>query len=395
MTKTSAPIGYGRQWIDDEDRDAVLAVLSGDMLTQGPAVETFERGVAQYVGAKHAIAVSSGTAALHIACMAADLGPGDIAAVPTLTFVATANAPRYCGADVAVLDVDRESLCLTAAQLAPFLQSTPETKAVLPVHFAGLSKGMAELRHVAGDRVVIEDACHALGGRYEDGHMIGSCAHSDMAVFSFHPVKPITTCEGGMITTNDDEFARKLKMFRSHGIEREPQRFVGPLKDELGPWGYEQQALGFNYRLSDLNAALGASQLKKLDGFVERRRAIAAYYDERFSGLEHVTIVQNEDASRARSGHHLYVAQVDFAALGRSRTEVMRQLLDQGIGSQVHYIPVHRQPYHQELGNLQVADFPNAEGYYAGALSLPFFPALSDDDMRNVADRIIDVLGAP
>ena len=395
MSKITPPVGYGRQWIDEADREAVLAVLSGDMLTQGPAVEAFERTVAKYVNAKHAIAVSSGTAALHIACMAADLGPGDIAAVPTLTFVATANAARYCGAEAAVLDVDRESLSLTAAQLGPFLQNNPHAKAVLPVHFAGLSAGLAELRKVAGERIIIEDACHALGGRYEDGQMIGSCAHSDMAVFSFHPVKPITTGEGGMITTNDDELARKLKMFRSHGIERDPARFVGALKDELGPWGYEQQTLGFNYRLSDLQAALGTSRMSKLDGFLERRRAIAAYYDDRFSGLEHVSSVQHDPASRVRSGHHLYVVEVDFAALGTTRTDVMAQLRDLGVGTQVHYIPVHRQPYHQASGDLQTQDFPNAESYYAGALTLPFFPAMTDDNMRDVADNICAVLGAP
>lgn len=381
-------LGYGRQSIDDADIAAVVSVLKGDFLTQGPAVERFEATLAERVGARHAVAVANGTAALHIACLAADLGPGDLALVPTLTFVATANAPTYCGATPCLADIDADSRALAAETVTDFVARHPETKAILPVHFAGLASAMPEIRTAAQHRIVIEDACHALGGSYANGEPVGSCAHSDMAAFSFHPVKPITTGEGGAVTTNDAELARRLRLFRNHGIERDPAFFTG--EKPAAPWLYEQQALGFNYRMTDLQAALGIAQLGKLDLFRARRKEIADYYDSRFLGLDNLAVPQSRQDQRARSGLHLYQVDIDFDGLGRLRTDVMSALESVGIGTQVHYIPVHRQPFHKDLGGYRDATFPQAERHYTQTLSIPLFPSMTDEDADYVATQVID-----
>lgn len=390
------PLSYGRQSIDEDDIKAVVDVLRGDFLTQGPMIERFEAALAERVGAKYVVAVCNGTAALHIACLAAGIGPGDRGLTSPVTFVASANCLRYCGADVVLADIDPDSLCLEPDVVTLALAADPAICAVIPVHFAGLAADMAGIRAVAGDRVVIEDACHALGALTADGRPVGCCAHSDMTVFSFHPVKPMTTGEGGAIATNDAELARRLRLLRCHGIEREPARLTGQELEEGGrvkPWLYEQQDIGFNYRLTEIQAALGLSQLGKLGSFIERRRAIAHRYDLTLKGRPGIRPLQASAAQRERSGHHLYVVDVDFAASGTTRSAVMAALSERGIGTQVHYIPIHRQPYHAARLTQKPSDLPNAEAYYAGCLSLPIFPAMVDSDVDRVVEALQTVLG--
>lgn len=381
-------LGYGRQSIDADDIAAVTEVLGSDYLTQGPAVDRFEAALADAVGARHAVAVCNGTAALHLACLAAGIGPGDKAIAPTLTFVATANAPLYCQGETVLADIDGSSLGLSVATAAAAVGSGSAPKALLPVFFAGLAEGAANLRTAWPDATIIADACHALGATHEDGVPVGSCRHYDMAAFSFHPVKPITTGEGGAITTNDDGLARSLRCLRNHGIERDPDNFVGEYVEPDAPWLYEQQMLGYNYRMTDLQAALGLSQLKRLPSMISRRRKIASYYDDRLSAIEQISISQSSPAQRARSGLHLYQIAADFSAMGRTRTKVMSLLRDAGIGTQVHYIPVHRQPVHRDRGNWTCDAFPQAERHYRETLSIPLFPSMTDGNVEYVADQI-------
>ncbi len=316
-------LGYGRQNIDRTDIDAVVATLESDFLTQGPQVERFEAALAERVGARHAVAVSSGTAALHIACLAAGIGPGDLGLTSAITFAASANCLIYAGGEVAFVDIDAASLGLSASALARTLEMSPWAKAIISVHLAGLAHAAADIRKFAGGRIVIEDAAHALGGLYPCGRAVGGCAYSDLAIFSFHPVKPITTGEGGAVLTNDPELARRARLLRSHGIEPDAKRFIGSDTKEDGrskPWLGEQQMLGFNYRMTDLAAALGLSQLKKLDRFLNRRRAIVRRYDEAFGKLPPIRLPQSAPKERARSAHHLYIAWLDFAAMRTTRT---------------------------------------------------------------------------
>ncbi|MBI1202259.1 MAG: UDP-4-amino-4,6-dideoxy-N-acetyl-beta-L-altrosamine transaminase [Rhodopseudomonas sp.] len=393
---TSPFLGYGRQTVAQDDIDAVVAVLRGDYLTQGPLVDRFEQALAERVGAAYAVAVSNGTAGLHLACLAADFGPGQRGLTSALTFVASANCFYYCGGEAGVVDVDAETLCLSPAALAQSLADGDNVTAIVPVDFGGLAAGNAELRTAAGKRVIIEDACHAFGGDYADGAPVGSGKHADMTVFSFHPVKPITTGEGGAITTNDPEFARRLRLLRSHGIEREPTRLQdkGPASGEPRPWHYEQQSLGYNYRLTDMQAALGLTQLSKLDGFLARRREIAAYYDAQLTKLPGLQVPQSAPDMRRRSGMHLYLIQVDWPRFGTTRGRVMEALRGRGIGTQVHYIPVYRQPYHAHRMAVRPALFPNAERYFDECLSIPLFPSMTDTDAERVVAVLREVLGA-
>jgi perosamine synthetase len=390
-------LGYGRHVIGEDDVASVAEVLRGDFLTQGPLVDRFERSIADYVGARFAVACANGTAALHLACLAAGATSSSVALTQTITFIASANCIRYCNGAIRFVDISASSLGFDIPALQRSITETPEIGIIIPVHMGGLACGMADVAQIADGRIVIEDACHALGGTYEDGSRVGNCRYSAMTCFSFHPVKSLTTCEGGAITTNDPELYRRLRLLRSHGIERDPTRFrhisEGMEAGKANPWYYEQQVLGFNYRLSDVHAALGVSQFRKLDSFIDRRRAIALRYDAEFADFLHLRSLQSAPDQRRRSSHHLYLVNIDFAELGLSRREVMERLLSRGIGSQVHYIPVHRQPFHDGGSSTMPEDFPNAENYYAGCLSLPLHPALSDNDVAAVVKAIKAVAG--
>jgi UDP-4-amino-4,6-dideoxy-N-acetyl-beta-L-altrosamine transaminase len=387
---TAGFLNYGHQCLDRADVDAVVAVLQSDFLTQGPAIERFEAALAERCQARYAVAVSNGTAALHLACLAAGISTGDVGLTSAVTFVASANCMRYAGAEVGFVDIDPQTLGMSPEGLARAIEVAPATKVIVSVDLAGLAAAEG-VRRIAGARTVIEDAAHAIGGNYADGRPVGSGAWSDMTVFSFHPVKTITTGEGGAILTNDPELARRVKLVRNHGIERDAARFVGGESDEAGvvkPWLYEQQMLGFNYRMTDIQAALGLSQLAKLDRYLRRRREIARRYDEAFGGLATVRLPQSTPSERARSGHHLYIAVFDFKRLRTTRTAFMARLAEQGIGSQVHYIPVYRQPYYSERYALDRADFPESERYYEGCLSLPFHAGLTDEDVERVVSAV-------
>jgi UDP-4-amino-4,6-dideoxy-N-acetyl-beta-L-altrosamine transaminase len=390
-------LGYGRQSIDQADIDAVVAVLRGDFLTQGPAVERFEAALSERIGARHAVAVSNGTAALHIACLAAGIGADDLGLTSAVTFAASANCLRYAGAEAGFVDIDPETLGIAASSLQQALGRTRSVRAIIPVDLGGLASNAGAIRALAQDRIVIEDAAQAFGATYESGRPVGCGAHADMTVFSFHPVKTITTGEGGAVVTDDGDLARRLRMLRSHGMERDPARFVtADLKEDgqVKRWFHEQQMLGFNYRMTDMQAALGLSQLARLESFIARRRAIAARYDEAFSSLPHVRLPQSAPADRARSALHLYLAVFDFAALRTTRTTFMARLAQAGVGSQVHYIPVYRHPYYAQRYAVDPGEFPAAESYYRGCLSLPIYPGLTDDDVELVIACVRDVVGA-
>ncbi|WP_203294152.1 UDP-4-amino-4,6-dideoxy-N-acetyl-beta-L-altrosamine transaminase [Maricaulis parjimensis] len=389
MTQRFLP--YGRQALDEQDIEAVAEVLRGDWLTTGPTVDAFETAFAAACGAGHAIACSNGTTALHLALAALDVGPGDVCIVPAVTFMATANAARYCGADVVFADVDPETGLMTPETLDVALQVARlrgPVKAVLPVHLAGQCEdvaAMASLAHAAG-AVLVEDACHAVGTRHE-GEPVGACRHAVSACFSFHPVKTIAAGEGGAITTNDADMAERLRRLRSHGIERDPDRMQ---RQEGEPWWHEMVELGWNYRLSDIQAALALSQLKRLDHFAARRQELAGLYDTAFEAMAPRVqpLARTPDCEPCL---HLYPVRIDFDAAGKDRTEVMEALRAQGIGSQVHYIPVPDQPYYLDLYGRQ--ELPGAQRYYARTLSLPLFVGMEDGDPLRVADALKAALG--
>lgn len=371
------PIPYGRQVIDASDRAAVGQVLRSPWLTQGPAVGAFEEALAAACGAKHAVACANGTAALHLACLTAGLGPGDEAIVPAITFAATANAALYCGAEPVIVDVRPDTVTMDPAALEKAL--TRRTKAVLPVHFAGLPADMDAIARVARKRglAIIEDAAHALGASYR-GARIGACDRSDMAILSFHPVKHVATGEGGAVLTNNAALRDRLRLLRSHGITRDPAFLE---EESEGGWYYEMQSLGFNYRITDIQCALGASQLKKLPRFLKRRREIARLYAAAFQSDARVKL-QFLPGDREHAWH-LFTIQV--------APERRRALYDflhaRGIQANVHYIPVHRLPFYRRRG-WEGKKLPAAEAYYAGALSLPMHAALTDADVRRVVAAV-------
>lgn len=375
-------IPYGRQDITQADIDAVVGVLQSDFLTQGPMVPRFEQGVARHVGAEHALAVNSATSALHIACLALGLGPDDRLWTSPVTFVASANCGLYCGAKVDFVDIDPRTYNLCPKALEAKLQQAERDgtlpKVVVPVHLCGQPCDMQAIHALAkryGFRI-IEDASHAIGGKYQ-GEFIGNCRYSDITVFSFHPVKIITTAEGGMALTNDAALAERMALLRSHGITREPSKMT---HESDGPWYYQQIDLGFNYRMTELQAALGVTQLERLDRYVARRHELARRYDQLLAGLPVTTPWQHPDSY---SGLHLYVIRLQLETLRSSHRQVFESLREQGIGVNLHYIPVHTQPYYQRMG-FQAGDFPEAERYYREAISLPMFQTMTEQQQDEV-----------
>ena len=385
-------IPYGRQDITQADIDAVLEVLKSDFLTQGPMVPRFEQRVAQHVGVSHALAVNSATSALHIACLALGLGPGDRLWTTPITFVASANCGLYCGAQVDFVDIDPRTYNLCPLALAHKLEQAEREgrlpKVVVPVHLCGQPCDMQAI-HALARRYgfkVIEDASHAIGGKYR-GEFIGNCRYSDITVFSFHPVKIITTAEGGMALTNDAELASKMALLRSHGITRDPALMT---HEADGPWYYQQVDLGFNYRMTELQAALGVSQMERLDQYVARRHQLARRYDQLLARLPVITPWQHPDSY---SGLHLYVIRLQLDKIGKTHRQVFESLREQGIGVNLHYIPVHTQPYYQRMG-FKVGDFPLAESYYSEAISLPMFQTMSEEQQDTVIATLREAVDA-
>jgi perosamine synthetase len=385
------PIPYGRHFIDEEDIASVVDVLRHGWLTQGPKVPEFEAAVAARVRARYAVAVSNGTAALHIACAAAGVGPGDTVITSPNTFVASANCAAYLGATPRLSDISPRTLNMDPAELARRSTAEQSIRAVIPVHFGGLPCDMPAIKEIANRHgaSVIEDAAHALGATYEDGSPVGNCRYSDMTTFSFHPVKMITTGEGGLITTNNEGLYRKLLRLRSHGINKLDDPLLGKAHaftgQEVNSWYYEMQELGFNYRLTDLQAALGVSQLKKLDLFLGRRRELAKRYDSAWKN--HPVIRPAQSDPEGRSALHLYVVRIDFDKIGTTRHTFMKKLRDKGVVAQVHYIPVHFHPYHANEQNRN-SKLQHAENYYKEALSLPLYYGLTDAEQRHVIETL-------
>lgn len=367
-------IPYGTQWIDEEDIQAVVDTLRSDYLTTGPKVQEFEQTIANYVGAKYAVAVSNGTAALHVACLAAGIGEGDEVITTPITFAASANCVLYCGGTPVFADIDPDTYNISPASIREKI--TERTKAIIPVHFTGQPCEMDEIHRIAKEHnlIVIEDGAHALGADYK-GRMIGTI--SDMTTFSFHPVKHITTCEGGMIMTNSDVLYKKLSLFRTHGITRNDDWMEG----NEGGWYYEQLMLGYNYRISDVQCALGISQMKRLDTFVQRRKEIAAYYNQAFQDVDGVQIPFQKEG--CHNSWHLYVICVE----PQKRKFIFDQLRKKEIGVNVHYIPVYKHPYYQKNGYSDVC-CPNAEALYQTLISLPMYPKLTKDEQDYVIETV-------
>jgi UDP-4-amino-4,6-dideoxy-N-acetyl-beta-L-altrosamine transaminase len=379
-------IPYGHQGIDEDDIQAVVETLRSDFLTQGPKVREFEELLAEYCGAKYAVSFSSGTAALHGAYFAVDIGDGDEVITSPITFLATANAALFLGGRPVFVDIEPDTGNIDAELIEPAI--TSRTKAIVPVHFAGHP---AEMERIAGvakkhNLIVIEDACHALGAKYP-GLVIGDCKYSDMAVFSFHPVKSITTGEGGAVLTNDKEYHERLVMFRHHGITKDKSAFVN--KDEgAGQWYYEMQHLGYNYRLTDIQCALGISQLKKLDRFIQKRRQIVNAYNRAFKGNPFFDLPVEK--SGVESAWHLYAIRLKDA-YKRLKPKIFKELCLRRLGVQVHYIPVHLQPYYRQLGYSRDL-CPKAKDFYERQISIPIYQAMSDEDVEYVISSLLDVL---
>lgn len=383
-------IPYGRQDISQADIDAVVAVLRSDFLTQGPVVPAFESAVAKYCNAQQAVAVNSATSALHIACLALGVGRGDVVWTSPITFVASANCALYCGATVDFVDIDPRTYNLSVERLEEKLVEAQKAgtlpKVVIPVHLCGQSCDMAAI-HALGQQYgfkIIEDASHAIGGKYKN-EPIGCCRFSDITVFSFHPVKIITTAEGGIALTNSEELARKMVVLRSHGITRDEDQMT---HESDGPWYYQQIELGYNYRMTELQAALGLSQMNRLDAFVARRHALANRYDKLLVELPVTTPWQHSDSY---SGLHLYVIRLQVKATSKSHCQVFKALREQGVGVNLHYIPVHTQPYYERLG-FKKGNFPQSERYYEEAISLPMFQTLTEAQQDYVVCALTKVL---
>ncbi len=374
-------IPYGRHFIEEDDVQAVAEVVRHGWLTQGPKVPEFEAAVAAYVGARYAVAISNATAGLHLACLAAGVGPGDRVVTSPNSFVASANCAQSSGAVAEFVDIERDTLNLDPAALRERCRRGPAPKAVIPVHFAGLPCDMVAIAEAAAGAAVIEDAAHALGSRYRSGSRVGSCAHSDMAVFSFHPVKSIASGEGGIITTNREDLYRRLLRLRSHGINKLDDPYQHPQHaaqdGEPNRWYYEMQELGFNCRLTDMQAALGLSQLRKIDRFLARRQELVTRYRQTFQS-QPAGLWAAQSGGWGESANHLFVVRAPFDAHPGGRTAYMKKLLDRGYVTQVHYIPIPMHPYYARLGCSMDA-LPEAARYYREALSVPLFVGLTDE----------------
>lgn len=384
-------IPYARQLISARDVQAVVDVLKSDFLTQGPAVPRFEDSLAEYVGAKNCVAVNSATSGLHIACLSLDVGSGDIVWTSAISFVASANCARMCGAEVGFVDIDPNTFNISVEDLEQRLREADRAgrlpKVLVVVHMTGLPADMQQISELCSKYsvAVIEDASHAIGASYQ-GERVGSCRYSDLTVFSFHPVKIITTGEGGAVTTNSLEIGRRLRLLRSHGVTRNPNDF---LNENNEMWYYEQQVLGYNYRMSDIAAALGCSQLDEINNFISRRNQLARRYTAMFKDLP---IALPELPSDRSSSHHLYVAQIDFERLGFSKAEFFSGMRNRGVMLNVHYRPIYQQPYYVGLG-VPGSSFPNSESYYEKAVSLPMYVGLSDAEQDHVATSLVEELG--
>ena len=385
-------IYYGRQDINETDIQAVEEVLRSDFLTQGPAIEHFEGKVAEYCGARYAVAVTNATSALHIACLAAGIGKGDLVWTTPITFTASANCARYCGADVDFVDIDADTYNMSVDALEEKLQTAKKQgrlpNLVIPVHLAGQScdmKRMKALSEAYGFRL-LEDASHAIGADYADGK-VGNCAFSDMVVFSFHPVKIITTGEGGMVLTNDKMLYEKLNLYRSHGITRDAAKMS---HESDGPWYYQQITLGYNYRMTDIQAALGASQMERIDALVARRRSLVTRYN---TALQDFPVKTPYVMEGADPSWHIYIVRIDSANVTKTKQEIFAEMAQKGVALNLHYIPVHTQPYYEALGH-RPEECPNAMDYYREALTLPLYPGLTDDEQDQVIEALREVLTA-
>ena len=370
-------IPYGKQWIDEDDISAVAKVLQGDWLTQGPDIEEFENAVAKYVGTKYAVAFSSGTSALHGAMFAAGINSGDEIITSPITFVATSNSAIYLGAKPKFVDIDLKTYCIDTAKVEEAI--TENTRVIAPVDLAGYPVDIQTIMEIARKHklVVVEDSAHALGAK-RNGKMVGE--EADMSMFSFHPVKHITTGEGGIIATNNEEYYKRMKIFVTHGITKDPAL----LQKNDGPWYYEMQELGFNYRLTDFQCALGLSQLNKIEGFLNRRNEIASMYDEAFKDVEELVIPPKPEQYSSRHAYHLY----PILLTKTDRKEAYMKLREMGIFAQVHYIPVHLQPYYSKNYGFKKGDYPNAEYYYEHELSIPMYPRMTDEEVNYVIESI-------
>ena len=379
-------IYYGKQSVSEDDIQAVVDVLRSPLITQGPMVERFEKRMAEYCGAKYAVAVTNATSALHIACKSAGLSHGGTLWTSPITFVASANCGRYCGANVDFVDIDDSTYNMSADELEKKLAAGGRPKVVVPVHLCGQSCDMERIHALAKqyDFTIIEDASHAVGATYKKTR-VGSCAYSDMTVFSFHPVKIITTGEGGMVLTNNKDLYEKLCLYRSHGITRDPKLMT---HESDGPWYYQQVDLGFNYRMTDMQAALGYSQLQKLDKFVARRRELVARYDELLKDLPLRTPFVMEGANPS---WHLYVVRIDFSKVKKSKKQIFAEMKEKGITLNLHYIPVHTQPYYEQLGH-KPEECPVSLDYYKEAMTLPLYYSLTNEQQDEVVKALKEVL---
>ena len=388
-------IPYGKHYIDQEDINAVIKVLKSDNLTQGTLIAVFEKEISKYVGAKYSVVVTSCTAGLHMASIVAKMNKGKVLLTSPITFVATANSALFCGAETIFADIDSSTINISTDSINKVILKN-KVHAIAPVHFGGLPCDVKKIKEIADKvgAIIYEDAAHAFGASFPDGSKVGSCKYSDMTVFSFHPVKSITTGEGGAITTNDKKIYEQLMRLRNHGLEKNQENFQlknnSFTNDLNSPWYYEMQELGYNYRITDIQCALGLSQLKKIDKFIKRRRELAKKYDLAFENLKNCEPIQKN--MRNFSSNHLYVLKINFKKLGKTRERLMEEFKSAEIITQVHYIPVISHPYFQ-IKNYKNSNFPNSYNYYNSALSIPLFYALTDKQQSYVIDQVKKLIG--